>query len=163
VTCYSTERREVIRRGHPTSYCARDVRAHIAALHANGMTYRAIAAAAGCSKSTITNVMSGKQTRVWRRTGEAILGLTISDKTPTVLPTEKVPAWRTQRIISELKRCGVTNDEIAAIMCRTHKRGLVNIIGPQRVAAQTEARFILAYKYLMRVGRVNGAVLEDIA
>jgi IS30 family transposase len=162
-TSYSSLYRRRKRAGDDTSISAAEVRRHIRRLHDAGLTNHAIAKAAGCSPSTISNVMCGRSKRMWRDTGGAILGVTIDAAVASDDRLSKVPAWRTQRLIAEMKRAGMTNAELSDILRRTHKRGLTNIIGPERVAAVTQDRFVAIYRYLAEQGRVPRGVLEDIA
>lgn len=155
---YYRDYRRHERAGEATSGDAGRTQAHIKLLLAAGMTYAGIARLAGLHRQTVRLAHLGHG-YVQLKTSDAILGIAIDDQDQFA----KVPAWKTQRLVSEMRRAGVSNAVLADVLKRTHKRGLYNLIGPERVAARTEARFITIYRYLAGQGVVPADVLEEIA
>jgi hypothetical protein len=158
VALYEREYRRRRRDGEQTSYDVAAVRRHVTKLLETGHTFASIGRLAGCHPATVRGAVSGRG-YLWRRTGEAILGVSLDARDRD----HKVPAWRTQRLIAEMRRRGITNEQLSDVLRRSHKRGLYHLVGPERVDVTTERKFLTLYEYLARKGIVPADVLEDIA
>lgn len=134
-----------------------EVSEHVGRLLEGGYTYTGISRLTGVHPSVVKRAHM-RTTNPRTSTRERILGL------PTMRADAMryVPAWRTQRLIAELKRGGVTNDDIAAVLQRTHKRGLTELIGPEVVALKTFERFATLYRYYATQGIVPACVLDEV-
>lgn len=115
--------------GKPTSYVdGNTVRAHIQQLLDWDCSLRAIAHAAGVATTPLSALMTSNHTNVQRRTGVAVLALTLHDVITRAESSHYLPRWAAQRRIRALMALGHSHEDITAHL----RPGLrsTNILGP---------------------------------
>jgi hypothetical protein len=115
--------------GKPTSYIdGNKVRAHIQQLLEWDCSLAAIANAAGVATSPLSSLMTGGHANVQRRTGDAVLALSLHDVIDRAKDQHYLPRWAAQRRVHALMAIGHTHESITAHL----RPGLrsTNITGP---------------------------------
>lgn len=129
---------------------------HTAQLHARGMSYAAIAAAAGVSESTVKRL--ARQRKTSRATAAAILAVTVH----TPADTHWVPALGSARRIQALHTLGYSYQYLAPLVGLTSQNLRFLTIGEhRRVASDTAARIAAAYDLLCMTPRAAATRYEQ--
>jgi transcriptional regulator with XRE-family HTH domain len=131
---------------------------HVERLLATGMSQTAIARIAGVSKGTVHRIHHRQMPRVWPRTADRIFGIELD----AVPDTGLRPAWKTQRLLLELKRAGVPAANIAAALRLETDTTIKGLMGPVRVRKRTAERMRVLYQLAARQGIVPASVLEEV-
>src|SRR5690606_2949996 len=128
---------------------------HTARLHARGMSYAAIAAAAGVSESTVKRLAQQRKTS--RTTAAAILAVTVDSP----VDTHWVPALGSARRIQALHTLGYSYQHLAPLVGLTAQNLRFITIGEhRRVASDTAARITAVYDRLCMTPRAAATRYE---
>lgn len=160
INAYNRERQRRMRdRGTKGVYCpAAPVREHVAFLQAQGVTRVAIAEFAGVSACTIWGIASGRRTTLLERSYHAIMGVTVD----AVRERGRVPGWKAQRLVAEIRRAGVDRAELAEMLGYSEPAGVSRLFGPQMVERRTLARLAVVTRFLATKGRASAVALEEV-
>lgn len=139
-------------------YPAEPVREHVATLQAHGVTQVAIAEHAGVAPSVVKDVAAGRRPHINQRSAEAILGVTVE----AVRDRGRVPGWKAQRLLAEIRRAGVGREELAAMLGYADSASISWIFGPQSVERRTLARLAVVTRHLATQGRASASALEEV-
>lgn len=132
---------------------------HVDKLIAAGMGQKTIARLAGVTPGTVHRIHHRQIERVWPRTADRILGITLTD-----LPDDGLlPAWPTQRLLVELRKAGLTRSEISRALAHESPTNLAYLLGPQHVRKATKRKVEVLYRLAAREGLVSPAVLKEVA
>jgi len=94
---------------------AKDSRAHLKKLSAQGVGRRAVHAATGVSNTVLSDILTGRKTRVRSRTMRDILAVDAG----ALSDGAQVPAKETWRMLREILKAGYTKGEVAqALGCK---------------------------------------------
>jgi len=143
----------------PTSHVSVDVVAeHVDNLVAAGLSLAAIARLSGVTAGTVHRIRHRQVPRVWPRTADCILGVTLQD-----LPDEGLlPSWPTQRLLVELKRAGISEVEITRALSVESPTHIDYLLGPRHVRKVTRRKVEILYRLAARQGLVPAAVLDEV-
>lgn len=143
----------------PTSHVSVDVVAeHVDNLVAAGLTLAAVARLSGVTAGTVHRIRHRQVPRVWPRTADRILGVTLHD-----LPDDGLlPSWPTQRLLVELKKAGISEVEITRALSVESPTYIDYLLGPRHVRKVTRRKVEILYRLAARQGLVPAAVLEEV-
>lgn len=123
---------------------------HLDRLTAAGIGLRQVAAMTGLSRTTLSDLRSGRNRRVRRRTADAVLAVSLADH---VSPRALTDSGATNERIEALRAAGMTRTAIAkALGYRTHA---LQITGRDRVTVRTARRVDVLYRLALREGLVG--------
>ncbi len=144
--------------GDPSRVDSKIVSDHIKRLNAAGIGSPYMQALCGVSQSTIRSIKHRERASVNFDTAEKILAITPEDKPPHA----KVPAWKVQVLIAELKAAGIERDELIEALKYNHAFSFNWLYGPERVSQRTLDRVSFLYRYYATKGRCPMEPLERV-
>jgi hypothetical protein len=146
---YYMRRDYLAKTGRPLTVSADATRTHLKQLFAAGAGWNLLVTVSGASSSSISAILSGRQTQVLRTTEQKLLRIKAEQVRPEVRSMPSVGAVRRLRALAAL---GHTSRQLAAATDRSHS--LVNgLLGGtlQHVGPQTHDAICAAFKQLAMV------------
>jgi hypothetical protein len=127
--------------GEQATVDASETRAHLRTLQAHGIGSRQAAQVGGIARTTIQEIRSGRRARIYRRTAEAILGVTTCDH---VAQRSYVDGARTHALIADLRGMGMRRCAIARAL--GYKTEALQIAGRGRVTVRNARRIEVLHR-----------------
>ena len=147
---YSTERAAAQRAGDYRGLIpATPVLAHIKKLSKGGIGYKAVAEAAGIGKTTIQNIINGKQQQLRKHHADRILAVDRS----AIADGALVPAAQTWKLLNELLDSGYTKAFLAKQLGSRSKPPSLQI-GTDKITALNASKVERLYRRIQE-GRVS--------
>jgi hypothetical protein len=128
---------------------------HIDMLLKSGMSKAAISDASGVCRTTVLDIASRRNSRVWKSTAASILGVCVSD----VFDSHYVPARKAQDIVIALNRAGYTNGYIKRHIGISRPSGIAK---EKYVVASTMRKLAIFARHLAARGEINAKPINDI-